>query len=311
MTGELAYFMDLRHLRYFVAIVEHGSLTRAAASLHVAQPALSQSLRQLEEEMGGALLIRTARGVIPTHSGQRLAERARELLMLVADLREEVRGVEASPSGLVTVGIPTSLGMLLSVPLALEVRRTLPAVRLRIAEGLSGHTLEWLRGGEVDVALVFAAHGVPGLALTPVASESLHLVGPPGDAFLAARAAGVPFADLSGLPLIMPGRPHGVREEVESVARAQGVALQVVLEIDALEHIKALVAAGAGYTVLSERVAGSSVALSFAVITAPAIVRTIHLAHVRDRPLTAAARAVQALLAQQLAALTDQGRWRA
>lgn len=310
--------MDLRQLRYFIGILEHGSLTRAAEALHVAQPALSQNLKRLEEDLGSRLVLRTSRGVVPTETGARLAERARALLAQADALRQDIRGAESAPAGPVTIGIPTSLGALLSVPLALAVRRKHPQIRLRVVEGLSGHTVEWLRAGEVDVALVFGVSQMPGLTTRLVATEDLHLVAPANDPLLARlrdeRGDGaVPFAALSGLPLVLPGRPHGVREEVEAVARRRGARLDVVLEMDALDNIKALVAAGAGYTVLSERIARSGVGhttLDTAPIAEPAITRTIHLAHMADRPLTIAARTAFDLLAGQLEALTDNGRWR-
>lgn len=308
--------MDLRQLRYFVAIVDHGSLTRASETLRIAQPALSQHLKRLEEELETPLLLRTARGIVPTESGERLAEKARDLLRQADAIGEAIRGIEMTPTGPVTIGIPTSLGMMLSIPLALAVRQDLPQVRLRVVEGLSGHTLEWLQGGQVDLALIFGAAGIAGLSMTEVASESLHLVAPAGDPKLDAlrdASSCVTFQSLRGLPLILPGHPHGVREEVERAARDQGISLDVVLEMDALDHIKALVAAGAGYTILSKRVATSGIGrdtVETAPIEGPKIVRTIHLAHSSNRPLSAAARAVHRLIADQLAALTENGRWK-
>lgn len=309
--------MDLRQLRYFIGIVDSGSLSQAARELHVAQPALSQNLKRLEEELGLPLLLRTRRGIVPTENGERLYERGKALLAQAEMLRHDLRREEAAPRGPVSVGIPTSLGAMLSVPLALAVRRDYPDIRLRVLEGLSGHTLEWLHAGQIDMALVFADNA-PGLAMTPVATEDLRLVAAAGDARLARLIAGrgngtVAFSALAGLPLILPGRPHGVREEVEGMARRHGMTLDVVLEMDALEHIKALIAAGAGYTVLSERVAqgGAIPGLTCAPIADPAITRTIQLAHVADRPLSNAARVVNALIRKYLGRLTEGGRWRA
>lgn len=300
--------MDLRQLRYFIGIVDAGSLTAAARALRVAQPALSQHLKRLEDDVGQPLLLRTRRGVVPTEVGEQLYERGRSLLAQVERLSLDLRQERAVPRGPVSIGIPTSLGAVVSVPLALAVRRELPEVRLRIAEGLSGHTLEWLRAGQLDLALVFGEK-LPGMRTHLVATEDLRLVGPAGDPRLAVGS--IPFAALDGLPLILPGRPHGVREEVEEMARRQGIRLDVVLEMDALEHIKAMVAEGGGYTVLSGRVAhgGSVAGLATAAIVEPAITRRIQLAHVADRPLSNAARAVDGLLRAQLARLTRDGRW--
>jgi len=303
--------MDLRQLRYFIGIVEHGSLTRAAEVLHVAQPALSLHLKRLEEEFGCALLHRTARGVIPTESGHRLAERATTLLEQMGSLRDEIRGLEAAPSGPAVIGIPTSLGPVLTVPLALEIRRRFPAIHLRVVEGLSGHMLEWVLSGEVDVALVFGTEHPPGLATSLVARERLALVAARGSEVTRGRDE-IALAQVLALPLILPGRPHGVRAEVERAAAAAGTKLDVVLEIDALEQIKALVAEGAGYTVLSERYARfgpEATGLESRPIVSPEIERTIAMAHALGRPLSIAARMVHSIALGHLARLTHDTRW--
>jgi len=303
--------MDLRQLRYFLGIVEHGSLTRAAEALHVAQPALSLHLRRLEDEFGCTLVHRTARGVVPTESGQRLAIRAAALVEQMGNLRDEIRGLEAAPSGPAVIGIPTSLGPLLTVPLALEVRRRFPSVHLRVVEGLSGHMLEWVLSGQVDMALVFGTEHPPGLATRFVARERLGLVAAKTAAIATGRDR-IDLATVLGLPLILPGKPHGVRAEVERAALALHSALDVVMEIDALDQIKALVAEQAGYTVLSERYArfgpeaGNLVCIP---IVAPEIERVISLAHASDRPFSIAAKAVQEIALDHLDRLTRDGRW--
>lgn len=304
--------MDVRQLRYFLGIVEHGSISRAAEALRVAQPALSLHLKRMEEDFGCQLVLRTARGVVPTESGRRLAQRAAALIESMDGLRDEVRAVEAVPAGPATVGIPTSLGPVLTVPLALAVRRAHPQIRLRVVEGLSGHMLEWVLSGQLDLALVFGAEEMGGLETELVARESLHLVGPADDPLLHGRKS-IPFAEAMALPLILPGRPHGVREEVEQTALLARARVTVAMEIDALEQIKALVAEGCGYTVLSERVARYGAAadrLTGLPIVDPQIDRTILLAHAAGRPMPVAARAAHAILRDILAGLTRDGGWR-
>ncbi len=304
--------MDLRQLRYFLGIVEHGSISRAAEALRVAQPALSLHLKRLEEDFGCQLVLRTARGVVPTESGRRLAQRAIGLIESMDSLRDDVRAVESVPSGPATVGIPTSLGPVLTVPLALAVRRAHPLIRLRVVEGLSGHMLEWVLSGQLDLALIFGAKDMGGLNTEFVAREQLHLVGPADDPLLRGRAA-IPFAEALALPLILPGRPHGLREEVEHAALLARGSVNVAMEIDALEQIKALVAEGCGYTVLSERVAryGAAAArLTGLPIADPQIDRTILLAHAAGRPMPVAARAAHAILRGLLADLTQDGAWK-
>lgn len=304
--------MDIRQLRYFLGIVEHGSLSKAAEALRVAQPALSLHLKRLEEEFGCPLVHRTARGVIPTESGMRLAVQAGVLVERMATLKDEIRGLEAAPAGPAVIGIPTSLGPMLTVPLALAVRRCHPSIHLRVVEGLSGHMLEWVLSGSVDMALVFGSEHPAGLATRFIARERLALVATRGDLLLEG-CHDIDLTRVLTLPLILPGRPHGVRAEVERAARTLGTEPRVVIEIDALDQIKALVAAGAGYTVLSERYAhfGPEAAnLDSVPIVGPEIERTISLAHASDRPLSLAAKAVHAIAVEHLDRLTSDGRWK-
>ncbi len=293
--------LDLRQLRYFVKIVDHGSVSRAAEELRVAQPALSLHLKRLEDEFGCTLVQRTARGVVATESGRRLAQRARTLLEAAATLRDEVRGLEDAPSGAAVIGIPTSLGVILTVPVVMAVRHQYPAVRLRVVEGLSGHMQEWVSAGQLDMALVFGAEAPPRVATQFLATEGLSLVAAGQDPSLADRDR-IDMDEALELPLILPGRPHGVREEVERAAILRGRQPRVAVEVDALDQIKALVAAGTGYTVLSHRcarhgpMAGNLTALP---IVNPAIERTISLAHPNDRPLSIAAKAVRRVLLDQ------------
>lgn len=303
--------IDFRQLRYFLSIVEHRSLSRAAEALHVAQPALSLHLKRLEAEFGCQLVHRNTRGVVPTESGQRLAQRAQALLEKMASLADEVRGIEAVPTGPAVIGIPTSLGTILTVPLVKMVREHFPHIRLKVVEALSGHMQEWLLSGEVDLAVIFGAEPPPGLTTHFLACESLCLVGPRDDPLMQGRSS-IEMDKVLDLPLIMPSRPHGVREELERAATIRRRQPNVIVELDALDQIKALVSDGVGYTILSQRFARHGVMinrLSTIPLVRPAIERIISLAHASDRPLSMAATAVQSQLLDLVAQHTHDGRW--
>jgi LysR family nitrogen assimilation transcriptional regulator len=302
--------MDLRQLRYFLSIVEQGSVTRAADVLHVAQPSLSLHLKELETEFGCQLMHRTTRGMVPTESGLRLARRAQVLVEEMKALVDEVRGKEVVPVGQAVIGIPDSLGTVLTVPLIKAMRSHFPGVRLRVVEALSGHMQEWLLSGKEDLAVVFDDL-LPGVTGDFLFRESLCLVGPCGDQWLQGRRQ-VEMDQAIALPLIMPSRPHGVREEVERAAGARRRTPNIVVELDALDQIKALVADGLGYTVLSERFAGHGAIadrLATVPIVNPSIDRTISLARAADRPLSMAAKAVQGEVLELFAGRIKDGRW--
>lgn len=292
--------MDLRQLRYFLGVAEHGSIAKAADELHVAQSAISLHLSRLEKELGCTLVHRTSRGIIPTESGMRLANRARSLLSDLGTIAEEVRGIEVAPAGNVVVGIPTSLGVALTVPLALAIRRQYPLIRLRVAEGLSGHMSQWLMLGQLDLAVIFGSENTTGISRKPLGREHLNLVGPRGAEALAAQQE-ISLSEVFDLPLVLPSRQHGLREEVERSASHNGHKPNVIMEVDSLESIKALVAEGIGFTVLSARVAeyGSiSARLQHRAISGPRIERSIYVAHSSKSPLSAAAEKVLTLLTE-------------
>ncbi|MFA6022334.1 MAG: LysR substrate-binding domain-containing protein [Rhodospirillales bacterium] len=303
--------MDLRQLRYFLSICEQGSLSRAATVLRVAQPALSLHLKRLEAEFGCPLLHRTSRGVVPTEAGTRLAQRAQTLQTMMNDLIDDVRGIEAAPAGPAVIGIPTSLGTILTVPLVKLIREHYPDIRLRVVESLSGHMQEWILSGEVDMAVVFGIEPPAGLTAEFLARESLCLVAAKNSPDMRGRDR-IDMESVLTLPLIMPSRPHGVREEVERAATIRRRPPNVIVELDALDQIKTLVADGIGYTILSQRFArhGDIAArLDTIPIFRPAIERTISLAHASGQPLSSAARAVHGQLRALVAGHTRNGYW--
>jgi len=282
--------VEPRHLRHLLAVLDAGSVSAAARALGMGQPALSQSLRALEEDLGAVLLHRRPRGVTATEEGRLLAEQARRLLAEWDGLADSIRAATAEPSGDLAIGVPTSLGQAVSVPVAESLAERFPRVRPRLVEGLSGHIIAWLDAGNLDMGLVFNAADSADLAVEPLAEECLCLISPP-----ASRPPGaeISLADVAARPLILPGRPHGLREEVERACTALDLSPRVVMEIDALEHILTLVERGHGHAVLSPRVARAALAGNRIVATpivGPAITRTIGLAHSRLRPPSIALR---------------------
>jgi LysR family transcriptional regulator, nitrogen assimilation regulatory protein len=286
--------LDLRQLKYFVGIVDDGSISLAAQRLHIAQPALSQHVRNLEETLGTPLLLRSARGVQPTEAGSRLYDRALTILKEVDEAVDLVRGYAGSPRGSVTIGMPTSVALVLAVPLIEAVRQELPEVHLRLMEGMSGTIMEWLHGHRLDLAMLFDVERSTVLRVKPLLTENLYAICPPGSS-----SGDIPFCEAAALPLIVPGRPHGLRERIEKAARAAGVLLNVTAEIDGLPQIKMLVQRGVGSSILSLSAVSAewqSRSLAVRAITDPDIERTVSLCHSKARSPTRAAVAVRQIL---------------
>src|SRR3954464_73516 len=168
--------MELRQLRYFVAIVDHGSLSRAALVLHVAQPALTQQLRQLEQELGVQLLHRSAQGVLSTDAGKVFYEHAQAILKQVADARSAVTQSTTRPAGAVTLGLPHSISGALALPLLMATRASYPEITLQLTEELSGNLTEQLKSGRVNLAVLFDDGQLAPFASTPLVDEALMFI---------------------------------------------------------------------------------------------------------------------------------------
>ncbi|MFD1984244.1 LysR family transcriptional regulator [Mesorhizobium newzealandense] len=212
--------MDLRQLRYFSKVVESGSFSKAATQLHVAQPALSQHVRHMEEELGLALLHRGPHGVSATEAGTRLMVHAKRILAEFAEINDSVRGAAIAPRGEVRFGLPGTVSELLAAPLIEAARERFPEVRIRIVEAMSGYILEWLKRGEVDLAMIYATSDPRGLAVHHGLSEEICLFAAPVDSRPAPTCQALlwSFVTSLGLPLVVPGPGHGLRELIEAVA---------------------------------------------------------------------------------------------
>lgn len=176
--------MDLRRLRYFVTIAERGGFGAAAGTLNVAQSALSRHVKELEHELGGALLERSVRGVSVTESGKVLLARGRWLLGLVDDIKAEVRTENREPSGTVRIGAPSSLADIFYAPLARLFVQRFPKVRLELSEGLTETMCDRLLRAEIDLAIVTMPQPNDHLDFETLVLEQVFLIGPPRDSLL-------------------------------------------------------------------------------------------------------------------------------
>ncbi|MCM5681829.1 LysR family transcriptional regulator [Schlegelella sp. S2-27] len=240
--------MNLNQLEAFVHVAEHGSFSKAALVLGVAQPALSRQVRALETELREALLLRHGRGVQLTDAGRRLLEHCQEILHLVSLARADLLAHRNEPIGQVAIAMPPTLARQHTLPLVSAFRRDLPKARLAIAEGFSVHLTEWLLTGRIDLALIYNPEPLPALEITPLRTESLRLISAAGQA----PAGPLTLQRLADLPLIMPQRGQIFRTLVESAAAMAGVQLRVEWEVSSVPAILELVEAGVGHAALGE-----------------------------------------------------------
>jgi LysR family transcriptional regulator, nitrogen assimilation regulatory protein len=302
--------MDLRQLRFFLRVAEHGSLTRAAAHLSVGQPVLSRQIRDLEEELGVALLSRNGRGMVLTEAGKRFLPHARSLTQGADKAREEVRALRERPSGTVSIAMPPIVGATLWVPLLAEVRRKFPEIQLQLAEGYSGYVIEWLVHGKADIGVIYEPLERANIQHEPLISERLYLVGTPDSEAFAADS--IPFDEMARLPLILPAMPHAIRRHLETVAAKRRVTLNVALEVNAYPAINSIVVAQRAFTVLPAApvLAGvRSGEFGIAEITSPNLSQKVVLATSTHHPVSLGARTVCRMIKALVEKLRADGGW--
>lgn len=254
--------MELRQLRYFVRVVELGSMGRAAQDLGVVTSALSQQISRLESELSTRLLQRTSSGVLPTDAGLAFLRQA-QLALRHAD--DAVRAAQlARLSGHVSVGLAPSTSAVLGLPFMAAMRERYPDVRLHLVESLSGNLAVMLRARQLDLAVLFDAHRGQRFSVLPLLDERLFLIARPG-LFKLPERGGIEVAELTDLPLILPSNQHGLRALLNAAASRGRHALNVVAEIDGLAMLMDAVRAGYGATIQPgaalARMAGESLAV--------------------------------------------------
>ena len=236
--------MELRSIQYFVQVADEGSITRTADKIGIAQPALTRHIKQLEAELGTQLLMRLPRGVRLTTSGRDFLDHARTIMLEVSRASEHVRGKTQAPRGTVVMGTSPTLAPLLLPGCVARARQQCPSVTLKVVEGFSPQLLDALLTGRLDLAVMTNPPRTTALALTPLCSEPLMVLSPPG-----ARGTRHAFslAELGATPLIIT---VGLRTLVEQQLAAFGVGLRVEAEVNSVEAIRRLLISGIGTTIM-------------------------------------------------------------
>ncbi|MBW3097229.1 LysR substrate-binding domain-containing protein [Pseudohoeflea coraliihabitans] len=226
--------MDIRQLRYFVQIVDSGSLSKASRAFHIAQPALSQQIAKLEEQVGKPLLNRTHKGVTPTDNGLALYHHARFMLRQLDQALSIARSETAEVQGMVTVGLPATTVAAMGLPLVRRIRERYPGILLNVVEGMSGHIGHLMRMGQLDLAVLFSQELAPDVSVEALLSEELFLIIPEHSQLVAKDKSSVSTSEVADIPLILPTSSHGLRQRITAVFENRGLSTKVVAEIDSL-----------------------------------------------------------------------------
>lgn len=299
----LVMTINLRRLKYFVKVVDVGSLTQAADLLHIAQPAISQQLATLEGEVRQQLLLRTKRGVTPTEAGKVLYRHAQLILrqcdQAVVDMQAASRGL----SGSVCIGLaPGTMAATLALPLLRILRARHPGIVPYLNENYGTTLSELVMSGRMDLAVLYGGRdAIHGLQFLPLLRESLYLVGPQT---LTAPTETVTVKELAEFDLYLPRSYNYLRRLVDEAFASMGLRPRVVAEIESAKTLSALISDGLGATVVPTSLARELVVdcnAWQARIVDPEIEARLALCQSDHLPLSEPAKAVKEILLEVIA----------
>jgi LysR family transcriptional regulator, nitrogen assimilation regulatory protein len=287
--------MQFRQLRYFVKIVEAGSFSRAASVVHVAQPALSQQVAELEERLGVMLLQRSARGVLPTAAGEILYREASVILHQLDQLPGIARRDGSEPEGAVSLGVISSLAPRLVGTFLEECHARFPKITIRVSDGNTQNLESMIASNTVDLAILYEDEFVTALIRKPLYRQRLYLISCKP---LPGLNEVISLQRLAELPLVLPAHTNGRRVLIERMFAGANLTVKLALEADSLASEIWAVRHGVGCTVLP---IGDMSHFGPDVFAKPLLVEppmsfTCSVVYSADLPLTAAGEALRDLL---------------
>lgn len=300
--------MEIRQLRYFLKIAELGSFSKASLALHIAQPALSQQMARLENELGHPLLHRRHNGVHMTEQGEALHAHARRVVKQIDDLPNVVKHCKDRLTGAVSLGLPQTTAPQFAMPLITELAQRLPAVSVEFHDEMSGNLLRHLNAGQLDIAVLVNDQDARLVNAVPLMDEELFLA----SSVRQDHGAHCRVADLAALPLALPGVQHGVRALVDSAIRAHGASPRTpAVEANSMGIMRRAVELGMACSVMPWGAVCDEVGLGTIRITplAPRLTRRVHVCTARDGPLSLAGQAVRDLLIEITRHRVESGQW--
>lgn len=294
--------MDLRQLRYFVAVARERNFTRAAEQLNIAQPPLSRQMQILEEELGVALFLRNTRPIRLTDAGRLLYEQALQVLGRVDHMKDATRRMGRNRNRLLSIGfVPSTLYGGLPT-LVRKLRQSAPDMDIQLLEMLSAQQIPALKEGRIDMGFGRLKHAHAGIVSTVLREERL-VVALPHDVPLAQNAAPLPLAALAGQTLIVyPKEPRpSYADQVLHLLHQAGVQPGDVLEVREIQTALGLVAAQSGICIIPSSARQMRADLRFRLIddpeaTSPVILN--HRAGDTSRPLDLVRRLIRDMYAE-------------
>lgn len=302
--------MDVVQLKTLIHVAELGSLSKASDRLHIAQPALSRQIRELEKELGVYLFERHGRGMNITEAGSEVLAHAARIMEEMEAIRMSVAGGRTAFRGAVAVGTTPTIAEIVTVPLVTRIREAHPDLSIRFSSAYSGYLLDWLQRGELELAISYDLQPLHTLRIVPVMMESLVLVGP-ADSGLRLETP-VNFSALAGESLVLPSPRHGLRKIMDQCASESGFTIAANVEADSFAAMIDLVRHGFGFTALPLASIYAHIKtgnLCAAPLIEPTPMRKVVMVFPADRHVSPATRYVGDTFVELATGLVNQGIW--
>lgn len=291
--------MELRQIRYVLAVAEERSFSRAATRLHLAQPSLSQQIAKLEKLLGVSLFHRLPQHVELTDAGQRFVQVAQTLVDMSEGLEREMRAYAVGESGKLLVGSLPITGAYVLPRVISAFTQQFPGVELQLMEDTSSHLEQLLVRGKIDVSLLTLPIGDPSLEVIPAIHEEIFLAVPPQHPL--AEREEVSLEEVADQPFILLKEGQGFRTISLRLCEQAGFRPRIVFESSNIQTVQSLVAAGMGLSF-----APKMITLAPGTIEPPVYLRmvdkpyrTLVVAYRKDRPLSRPAEAFVGYLVEQ------------
>ncbi|MEU3529270.1 transcriptional regulator CynR [Streptomyces sp. NPDC038707] len=281
--------LELRHLRYLLAVAENGTFTRAAEELHVSQPTLSQQIKQLERLLGARLLDRGGRTVRLTDAGEAYVQHARRALRDLAAAERAVHDVHDLSRGHLRLAVTPTFTAYLTGPLAAELHTRHPGITLTLREMTQDRIEAGLLADEIDLGIAFTGTHLPGITATELFTESLTLV--TGTRHPAGDRSALPVEDLARMQLALLTADFATRTHIDRYFDQHGISPRTAVEANSIQALTAIVQRTTLATVLPDALAHEHPDLTVIPLDPPLPDRTVALLARTDAYRSAAARA--------------------
>ncbi|MEU1825692.1 transcriptional regulator CynR [Streptomyces abikoensis] len=268
--------LELRHLRYLLAVAEHGNFTRAAEELHISQPTLSQQIKQLERTVGVQLLDRTGRTVRPTDAGQVYVEHARRALRDLAAAERAVHDVQDLSRGHLRLAVTPTFTAYLVGPVVAELHARHPGITLTVTEETQDRIEAGLAGDEIDLGIAFAGPHPPGITATPLFTETLSLVTTAQHAPTTGDRP-MPVQDLERQQLALLSADFATRGHIDAYFTRHRVQPRIAVEANSIQALTEIVRRTPLATVLPDAITHDHPHLTPVPLDPPLPTRTVTL----------------------------------